>query len=682
MSVIALLLLVTPIPAALVLAALTPRLRLLALLAWWSVLPVLIVGAVGWGMVLSPATVVSAHVLVLLGGAALWWRQATTRRDWAAWWQRQRSLWHTLAPAEQHAWRIAALLGTVVTVVSVSVPTPNYDTLMYQWPVVAEWFANGGLRPPLRPWIEATAHNAGISTYPYGWNAWYALVMAVDGRMRGGMLPNLLAAGLLMVATGVLARLAGARPPAARLAALAAALLPLTVNATHAAQVDLALGAWVTAGLAAVVMGARHRHGPTLALAVACAAMMAATKFSGAVFAVLTVVVGLAALPGRRWSLGRHAGWGGLLTTATLALLTVAAGLAWYLHAWQLTGNPLGVMAFAHFPGVLDRAFIARTTLIGVFSPANGHHWLLVLGALLAYVGLPAVLASWGWLRGWNVSRRLRLMLAATTLVLIGLWLNQPWSAKHAHEADLSWWFGQQQRYCLVWWPLALAVAAVGWHRAPQRTANLGAPISNRLENCVRQHATSRSLRCPGPAPGRWLPWLTGIAALHALLMLEVWWWQPWAMLGLVLVVAPVALLALRGRRSALSAVGAAALLGMLWLNPWLERRGFGGIAAAVAELPPGSRIAAVGSELPWLVPGATPLPVPATATAMLASLAASGCTHVALGPAPGPAPVFDWFYTWQRCGTGTALRLVHVSGDGDDLGQQIVLYRLDRDGR
>jgi len=645
MSLLAVLLLLTPLPAALVLAALTPRLRLLALLAWWSLLPVLIIGGLGWGMLLTSTAVVSAHVLLLLGGATLWWRQATCRRGWAAWWHQQRTVWLGLSASERQAWRIAAVLLTVLAVVNVSLPTPNYDTLMYQWPVVAEWFANGGMRPPLRPWVDATAHNAGIATYPYGWNAWYALVMAVDGRMRCGMLPNLLAEGLLTVATGVLARLAGARPPAARMAALAVLLLPLTVNATHAAQVDLALGAWVTAGLAAVVVGARQRHAPTIALAVACAAMMAATKFSGAVFAVLSVAVGLAAWPGRRWSSGVIADVGGTMTTTVLALLAVAAGLAWYVHAWLLTGNPLGVVAMAGFPGVLDHAFIVRTTLVGVFSPTNGQHWLLVLSALLAYVGLPALLAWCGWLRGWTSTQRLRLLFATTTLVLIALWLNQPWSAKHAHEADLSWWFGQQQRYCLVWWPLALAVAAAGW-----------------------------------PAPGRWLPWLSGLAAVHAVLMLEVWWWQPWAMLGLVLVMTPLAIMALRGRRSAWWLVGAAAITGALGLNPLLDRRAFGGIAAAVADLPPGARIGVVGSELPWLVPGATPLAVPATATAMLTRLAESGCTHVALGPAPGPAPVFDWFYAWQRCGTGTSLRLVHLSGDGDDLGRQIVLYRLDRD--
>jgi hypothetical protein len=159
------------------------------------------------------------------------------------------------------------------------------------------------------------------------------------------------------------------------------------------------------------------------------------------------------------------------LALASCALL----GVWWYLRTWSETGNPLGFVTFDllghEFPGVIDRAYIERTSLLHVFRVLDWRHWLLLLGSIAAFCAPVALSAAAALPRAPAMLRSSRdaRALAGVALLLAWLYISGPWSAKHAHDPDLSWWMGQQLRYTFALWAVLAALAAAALvGRAPR----------------------------------------------------------------------------------------------------------------------------------------------------------------------------------------------------------------------
>lgn len=441
--------------------------RITALLAVWLLAHGTLVTGLGWARILDGTALLIGYGVLLLTGLALLGRRPDAARGVGA------------ALATLARWRtwplperlLAAGVGAALIVAAFAlpiVPCANWDTLMYQLPVVAEWLQHGSIHARPAQWWQSWDFDRGILFYPGAWNAQYGWTLALGGHERFAVLPNLVVWLLYGAAIRQLARQAGAAAAPATAAAALAMVLPIAAIAVHSAHNDLPLGALTLATLACAIEARRRSDPGWAALAIALAGLVAGTKQTGVYLAPLALLPLLAALaqrPRRRDLLARlPPRWPGLaLALALFALL----GVAWYVRNLIETGNPTGFVRMSlpghELPGVIDAAYIRRTDLLHAFDLRRPDHWWLVVRVGLYYLGLPALLLLLpllGVRRLWRERRPVLLAFAALAAVLAWTYLTGPWSGKHAFDPDLSWWMGQQLRYTFALWGVLAALAA------------------------------------------------------------------------------------------------------------------------------------------------------------------------------------------------------------------------------
>jgi len=529
--------LVAPLPLAAALASAddsdsgSPGHRLLHVAAWWwatQTLLLMLLGCAGW-FALTPLLLGEAAVAAV--GLVVAWRRRAAVAAWSS--ELDRALRARLAGDGGWSQRLLMAAGIAMVAVAaialISIPTENYDSLMYQLPLVAEWVQDGSLHGHQQQWVGKATYEQGILWYPTNWNLLYLLAVLPLGHDQAVLVPNLLAWVVFGLAISGLARRLAPTAPAWTRHLLAAALMsaPQTVANLFSAHVDLAFASALLLGLYLALSAVPGRSGALALAALAVGGLALGSKLSApAWLAALGAAVAVAAWRQRRATVGLH--WRIAAHPLALALavaVVVLCGAGWYLRNWWALGNPFGILRVellgrVWFDGIIDRAFIARTSLAGTFPIASWWHWKLLGWAVLCFLGVAAgvlIVASHG-LPGRLFRQRPPML--RTLLVLAAAWswlyIAGPWSAKHAHESEITPWLWQQLRYTFAIWGLIAALAA----------------------------ATM-------PTPGRWLRW----ALLSAVVigMAAVWWWRfplhtPWALCGLfmALFVAGALLLALR----------------------------------------------------------------------------------------------------------------------------------------
>lgn len=466
--------------------------------------------------------------------------------------------------------------GAAALAVLTAAPSADYDTWMYQLPQVAEWLQHGRIEARQEQWWWKPTYERGILFYP---GAWTALSWSFVAPMRSdqlALMPNLAAWAVLMLAARSLAlRLHAPRAHATALAALLG-LMPLTAMTLHSAHVDLGQGAVLAAALALGVHALAAGCRASLWLAIAALGLLAGIKMSG------LPQLGVAALVAA-WCWRRRAPWNGAAPAhaALAAAAVVLTGAWWYVRNALETGNPLGFVAMPAlgWEGVIDRAYIRSTSLAAAFDPLALRHWLLVPGAVLAFGGALA-LSGLAALRGLpQLVRRepVALALLAAAAALAALYVTGPWSGKHAHDPDLSWWLGQQLRYTFAAWAL---VAVIGAAALPS--------------SGFAAHA---------------LPWLIGMAAIAFPFVTGGW---PVALAAGIAGAAAAALVLRTGSTapstSRLIAAVAITIAALASVEParwaWLDRRGHGVPRFLASHLTPGDPVAFWGSHQSWLLYG------------------------------------------------------------------------------
>ncbi len=454
-------------------------------------------------------------------------------------------------------------------------PSTDYDTWMYQLPQIAEWKQHG-LAASQEQWQEAPNYARGIMYYPGDWTALSWLAMATVGGDVLALTPNLAGWLLLGIATAAIARSLQASRAGALAAMAMVMTLPMAGSNLDSAHVDLGQGAIDAALLSLILTVAESGCRSAGWIAVATAGLLAGTKMSGlpelGIAALLAL--GLRAWPrsGQRPQLGLA-----LIAGASLALL----GAWWYVRNVLITGNPTGFVAsrLFHWPGVIDAAYIRSTSLLHTFHPGRPGHWRLLAETLLAYAG-PLVVAgplALACCRAWTRNRR-ALLVFAVLLLQIVLYLDGPWSGKHALDPDLSWWMGQQLRYTWTIWALlaALAASAGGRWASPWLFVVLAL------------------------AQTAYLPWVTGCwylaAPAAALALLAAWWWRR--------SFPPPRLRFARLMGGCLLALLLLTAVGTPLRSMLLDRRGWGVPRFLASHCQEGEPIAYWGSHLSWLLYG------------------------------------------------------------------------------
>jgi len=597
--------------------------RLLAIVVTWILLQSLAVVSLGWCGVLGRGSLVAAEGGILILGAFLW-RRATGGKALLADLRAAQRAIPTWPVAERALLAVAVSVGVIALLAQPLIPSGNYDTQMYQLPMVAEWLQHGTVQARQEQWQGSATFERGMLFYPGAWNALNAWAIALGGHERWALLPSLLAWVVYGLAIRGLALAAGAARGPALAAAVLALVLPLSGISLQAAHVDLALGAVLLAGVVFAREAGASGCALACALAIALAGLAPGIKQSGPAVAALIACAGGVAVcrRARAAALGAdlRARWPVLLP----AFVVVGVlGASWYVRNWIETGNPTGFVRlrlFGHeLPGTIDAAFIANTDLRHALRLGDPAHWSLLARVALFYLGLPAlamlaplVRLPWAW-RG-----RARPVLGLGLLALALAWLHVagPWSGKHAHDPDLSWWVGQQLRYGFALWGVLAALAA------------LLAP------------ASPRWLAAQAIAAG------LAACALPFFCLLTAWSYACMAS-GVVLIIVLMWRWRLRG---AIMAVAALLVVAPWPLSSWrLAQRDawFWGAPTALAALPDQAPIAFWGSHQSWLLSGERgQRPVRYVDAGrcrdyaeLRAAVLATGCDHVAIGETWPPSP-------------------------------------------
>ena len=613
--------------------------RLMATALWWCVLACALPVALGWlgwfsalGFMLGNFGFVAVAVSLLwTGRIPLPTLVSRPEHRFAliqlALHQRQ---YHAfiIRPEHRSALILAGVLLGGLMIALPILPSDNWDTHMYQLPIVAAWLETGSFTGRPAQWLHDPTFLHGILYYPGAWNALFGEALALAGHGRWCLYPNLAAAILLGLGGAATARLLGARSSTSALAGVITLGLPVVHVQIHSAHVDLPFAAVVVAALvAAVQVGCatddRTRGGWT-ATWVAAIGLALGIKQSGLWLAPilgLTLLISVIVTCGiRPWLLALTRAPGILLIALVLGGLL---SLPWYVRNLFETGNPTGFVRMFGLPGVIDQHFIAQTTLARNFHLANPHHWLLVAGALVANAW-PAVtlgLALWWSRSGWasaavtlaDPQRRARFVLVGSVLAIL-VWLHWtgPWTGKHAHEPDLDWWLASQFRYAIAGLTLAVAlVVSLGDH--DER-------------------------------------WLGGIATA-AVVSAPCWWPSPavaWVgLLGLAVMVIVALALAWNARRVGLACAALAVVAGTAaWATTnWRQGQrqghfGFAGSAAVLDAIPVEEPLAAWGTHHAWMLMGERgqrrlvwpELQACANADEVVAAVRATGCRWLVIG--------------------------------------------------
>ncbi len=537
-----------------------------------------------------------------------------------------------LAPAEWCTLAAIAVLGATLLLAALARPVTEHDSLGYHLPAMARWVHAGALLP-----LERTDQ---IGRYPYGWELLSALVVLPLREDLLVGLPNLIAWAILGLAIHCVARALGAPRLHAMAAAYAVLALPVTREQVGTLHVDLALAAFVLAG----VRFALARDAPLLLIALGLAA---AVKTSGVVYgALLLAAFALAPRPG----VPAPPRPPGALAVALAAAL--CAGGVWYLRNLAQLGNPLGLVRVALgdvtlLPGSLEPAAIRRGTLAALFDATQPAHWGIVARVAWQALGLPGCLlavAALGLLRPATRPRRPVRTVAVLFVLCVVAYVATPFSGDNgAHGWRLTPWMREGVRYALPALGLLGALGAVG----AGRTAGAGSVVLA----VVVVSAAAADAYTPGAAV------LVGLAAAALLV------------------------------RSPAPAAAAAALLclAVVWGSSVLrdrrsdERRQRWPVAERLAAaLPPGAAVGHIATAFSYPLYGPRFTNrvtfVPSTSDdreAWIATLRARGVALVAVGPLV-PHQRRRRELAWLADPLGPFERIA-----GDDPVRETVLYRL-----
>ena len=316
-----------------------------------------------------------------------------------------------IAPAQESSTSWSGLLMLLVPLFvlvgeaarALSLPMTNYDSLAYHLPLLAKWIVSQRfvsleqfdyryLAALPSPDLADAVVSGQISRYPFVWEAVASMFALSDRSLALATLPNIAAAGALVLAIAAFAEELGGDTAFALVAAALVSTLPIVRDQIASLHVDLAFGTVFVVTLLAARLAAQQRSLICGALVAVGIALLLGIKATGAAYAGLVLVYGA----GCRLVKGRS----GLAETvkspstsvcvaaAILATGTVLAASWWYLRNASETGNPFGyvrlsLLGHQVFPGPIDPGFLRTTTVAHLFH-VDGDDTRTVASALWA----------------------------------------------------------------------------------------------------------------------------------------------------------------------------------------------------------------------------------------------------------------------------------------------------------
>lgn len=418
-----------------------------------------------WPVAGAYAAVLAVGVYLLRKSPSPWPAQALRPSLW----------WSTLFGLP-----VALLAAMVITRQSTS-----YDTLMYHYPMVANWLQGGSL--------ARITHGFYVACFPGGYELWLAPLMLMAGNDSLCLLANIPIALHLALGLFLLCRELGSSESAAKCAAaltLSVALVPVTLRGAH---VDVAVAGFTAGALYTAATYSRTRSVGEIALFCCNAGLLCSVKMSGPGYVGVAGLFAAWLLAENLWR--REPVWPTAAPMRTLSGLSVLSALAlvglggfWYFRNWAEFGNPLGFIELRlgplHFPkaGPMEGsvADVGRGSLARVFEPGNREHWEIIAGQLWERFGAPLPVLLLAAVMGL-VLRRNSMMSFARQLALlcfsavgVYLYMRSPFTADNgSHQWQLTPWMGYQMRYGFPALLFVAPLATMGLMRMPVVIQNL-----------------------------------------------------------------------------------------------------------------------------------------------------------------------------------------------------------------
>lgn len=323
--------------------------------------------------------------------------------------------------------------GAITALNQVRYISSDADSMFYHFPMVAEWTRSGSIWPGSTLKLIARA-------YPgFKESVLTALTLPVGNEHLA--LPVLWEYALFVAVIYVLARHFGvSRWPATGLVCCAATMPIVATTTVTAANTDCLLATLLCMSVLFLSMFSRRPNGRLAMLAGLAVGAMAATKFSGVIYA--GIVLSVAAIhvlvcrcTGPR---SRQSGVRALRVRAShigvfsLAALIVAG--PWYLRNVFAFGNPLypaevSLGGMVIFSGSLTDEYFSGRTLGWDIKPlvANARHFVQAFGWLVPFVAFGVILLPVFTLARWRAARRL-LPLVVLPFLLAIAFLHHPYN--------------------------------------------------------------------------------------------------------------------------------------------------------------------------------------------------------------------------------------------------------------
>jgi hypothetical protein len=350
---------------------------------------------------------------------------------------------------------LIAFTWIVTAVNQVRYTVTEADSMWYHLPMVAEWIRSGSI------WPKESIALLGRA-YP-GFRESVLTFLSLPSHHEHLALLGILELPLLGLTIGALASHFSGNQALIVSASSYVITAPVVVSALTTQKNDLSLGIFFGLSVYYVLLTAGSRRKGDAILCGCALGALAATKFSGMIYAgSIPVIIGLLDFAERKLTAAKtiipFMTWAIMFATALLV------GGLWYLRNVISYGNPLypaefGVGSWIFLKGPLSRSALASQTLGWNIWPLikNGRHFVEAFGVLIPLIALGVIALGLAFICAGRTVQLALLPLLLSFFCFIAF-LQQPFNLP-------NFGFVYNMRYLIPWFLISVVAVVAGMNK-------------------------------------------------------------------------------------------------------------------------------------------------------------------------------------------------------------------------